>query len=88
MTRSTVDGYANPKIYTPYRQRSKLFRWRRAVIPKVLLPSLLITSLAAAVAVLYEYTSINLSMDKSFITSVGFVVSFLLAYRTNTAYDR
>ncbi|CAG8476929.1 1659_t:CDS:2 [Diversispora eburnea] len=84
-----TERFDSPKIYTPYRSRGqKLFRWRRSVIPKVLFSTFIVTTIATIVTVLYKYTSVNLSMEKSFIVSVGFVVSFLLGYRTNTAYDR
>ncbi|CAG8488417.1 17644_t:CDS:2 [Racocetra fulgida] len=42
----------------------------------------------AAVTALYQYTDIKLSINPTFISIIGFIVSLLLGYRTNTAYDR
>ncbi|CAG8801190.1 7061_t:CDS:2, partial [Racocetra persica] len=83
------DHFQNPKIYTPYRNRlSPLFRWRGSVIPKILPQTIFITTLSAAVTALYQYTDIKLSINPTFISIIGFIVSLLLGYRTNTAYDR
>ncbi|CAG8530154.1 7179_t:CDS:2 [Cetraspora pellucida] len=84
------DRFHHPKIYTPYRENklSPLFRWRGSVIPKVLPQTIFITILAVTVTALYQYTDIKLSIKPTFISIIGFIVSLLLGYRTNTAYDR
>ncbi|EXX54913.1 uncharacterized protein OCT59_013759 [Rhizophagus irregularis] len=84
-----LERFENPKVYNPYIfHRPFMFRWKGSVIPKVLPQSLLVTILSAIITYLYEETQINLGMKQTFITVLGLVVSLLLAYRTNTAYDR
>ncbi|GBB84580.1 hypothetical protein RclHR1_11150005 [Rhizophagus clarus] len=87
--RYAIERFENPKIYNPYVfHRPNIFRWKGSVIPKVLPQSTFVTILAAIVTYLYEKTEINLGIKASFIPVLGLVVSLLLAYRTNTAYDR
>src|SRR5436305_11342709 len=84
-----TERFENPKIYNPYvSHRPFIFRWKGSIVPKVILQTLLVTVLAAIVTYLYEETTIKLSMTPSFISVLGIVISLLLAYRTNTAYDR
>jgi putative membrane protein len=84
-----IERFENPKIYNPYvSHRPNIFRWKGSVIPKVFPQAILVTILSAIITYLYEETPIKLGMKPSFISVLGIVVSLLLAYRTNTAYDR
>ncbi|RIA88479.1 Bestrophin, RFP-TM, chloride channel-domain-containing protein [Glomus cerebriforme] len=84
-----IECFENPKVYNPYVfHRPNVFRWKGSVIPKVLPQTIIVTVLASIVTYLYKETPIHLGMKPSFITVLGLVVSLLLAYRTNTAYDR
>ncbi|KAF0382455.1 UPF0187-domain-containing protein [Gigaspora margarita] len=77
------------EFYTPYVDRpSSLFAWRRSVLPKVIPQALLIAAFSALIVGLWKYTTFRLGIKSNFISITTFVVSLLLAYRTNTAYDR
>ncbi|CAG8573585.1 9996_t:CDS:2 [Acaulospora morrowiae] len=87
--KNTVNRFENPKVYTPYRyRRPNVIRLRGSVLLRIIGPTLFIAAFSAVVTTLYTHTSLKLGMSQSFSTLVGFVVSLLLAYRTNTAYDR
>ncbi len=85
-----TERFENPKVYNPYVfHRPNIFRWKGSVIPKVLPQTLLVTSISVIVTILYELVKVKLGMEQqSFIAVLGIVVSLLLAYRTNTAYDK
>src|SRR2546427_620906 len=84
-----IERFENPKVYNPYVfHRPNVFRWKGSVIPKVIGQAIIVTVLSAIITYLYKETPIKLFMKPSFITVLGLVVSLLLAYRTNTAYDR
>ena len=77
-------GEFHPYVY----HRPHSIRWKGSILPRVLPSSVLVTIVAVIVTVLYEKTSVKLNIDPTFIPILGFVVSLLLTYRTNTAYDR
>ncbi|KAF9581317.1 hypothetical protein BGW38_001713 [Lunasporangiospora selenospora] len=62
--------------------------WRGSVIP-LILPNVLF-SIIVAVAVSYMYLAmgIDISVAGSVISSLSIVIGLILAFRTNTAYDR
>src|SRR6266542_2132833 len=88
-TKYAIERFENPKGYNPYVfHRPNFFRWKGSVIPKVIPQAIIVTILSAIITYLFQETQIKPSMKPSFISVLGLVVSLLLAYRTNTAYDR
>ena len=77
------------KVHDPYAyHKPHAIRLKGSVILKALPSTVIVTVVAIIVTVLYEKTSVKLSISPTFIPILGFVVSLLLTYRTNTAYDR
>jgi ion channel-forming bestrophin family protein len=80
------------KLYTPHRPHA--LKWRGSIIPYVIIQTIIVTVITVIVAVLFETGTLDLSASKAagtsttFTTIIGIVVSLLLTYRTNTAYDR
>ncbi|KAI8816333.1 Bestrophin, RFP-TM, chloride channel-domain-containing protein [Fimicolochytrium jonesii] len=68
---------------------TEILRVRASVIPRVLVPSLLHTVWAALWTTLYQVAGWRwISIPPQLITILGVVISLLLVFRTNTAYDR
>ncbi|RHZ69729.1 hypothetical protein Glove_279g25 [Diversispora epigaea] len=77
------------KSYNPYKpHKPHMFRFKGSVIPTAILPTLVVTAVAAVVTVVHYKTSLKLNIANTFISVLGLVVGLLLTYRTNTAYDR
>ncbi|CAG8626522.1 42022_t:CDS:2 [Gigaspora margarita] len=66
----------------------RLFDLSELALVKVVPHSLVITAFSVLIVALWEYTNIKLGIKSDFILVITFVVSFLLAYRTNAAYTR
>ncbi|KAJ3125663.1 hypothetical protein HK098_008323 [Nowakowskiella sp. JEL0407] len=67
------------------------FRYHGSVIPRVFVPTMIMSIWATVVVVLFNYTSIFkgwLTNSPILITLLGVVLGLLLVFRTNTAYDR
>src|ERR1043165_5580704 len=68
--------------------------WKGSIIPYVIVQTTILSILTAIVVALFETKTLDLSISKvaatstTFTTIIGIVVSLLLTYRTNTAYDR
>ena len=75
-----------PSLYA--YQRPQFIRLKGSVIPKALPSALAVAAVAAIVCVIHLQTKVKLGIPSTFIPVLGFVVSLLLTYRTNTAYDR
>ncbi|KAI8819833.1 Bestrophin, RFP-TM, chloride channel-domain-containing protein [Fimicolochytrium jonesii] len=68
---------------------TEILRVKASVIPRVLLPSLLHTLWATHWTILYMVVGYKqLALPPQLITILGVVISLLLVFRTNTAYDR
>ncbi|KAJ3049279.1 hypothetical protein HK097_009704, partial [Rhizophlyctis rosea] len=66
-----------------------LYRVRGSVIPRVLLPSLVLTLWGTLWTLLFMVGKVKgFVMDTLLITVLGVVMGLLLVFRTNTAYDR
>ncbi|CAG8812867.1 23842_t:CDS:1, partial [Dentiscutata erythropus] len=78
----------HPDFYSPYDDHpSYLFAWKKSVLPRVIPQALLITAFSVLIVGLWKFTILKLGIKPNFIIIIAFVVSLLLAYRTNTAYD-
>ncbi|KAI9092671.1 Bestrophin/UPF0187 [Phlyctochytrium arcticum] len=76
-----------------YHQAQNLFKIRGSVIPRILLPSFLITAWGAVWTVFFMVPRVNflkgfLPDSTLLITIVSLVMGLLLVFRNNTAYDR
>ncbi|KAJ3166394.1 hypothetical protein HDU88_003262 [Geranomyces variabilis] len=68
---------------------NEILRFRASVIPRVLLPSILHACWATLWTVLYMTGKVRwFVIPPQLITILGVVISLLLVFRTNTAYDR
>ncbi|CAG8433994.1 2569_t:CDS:2 [Diversispora eburnea] len=77
------------KGFSPYKpHRPHTLRFKGSVIPTAIIPTIVVTIVAAVVTVVHHKTSIKLGIANTFISVLGLVVGLLLTYRTNTAYDR
>ncbi|CAG8842725.1 17062_t:CDS:1, partial [Racocetra persica] len=61
--------------------------FQRSILIKVIPRALLIAAFSALIVGITKYTDVKLGIKQNFIAITAFVVSLLLAYRTNTAYD-
>jgi len=68
---------------------SELLMFKVSVIPKIVWPALLHTLCTTLWAALYEVADLKvLSIPPTLISILGVAVTFVLVFRTNTAYDR
>ncbi|KAJ3071561.1 hypothetical protein HDU98_005141 [Podochytrium sp. JEL0797] len=73
---------------------SDLFHFQYSVVPKILVPSLAITAWAAVCCILYQVPAVNILRrwgipnSTLLVTILGSMMSLLLVFRVNTAYDR
>ncbi|KAI0220276.1 hypothetical protein L0F63_006497 [Massospora cicadina] len=63
-------------------------RYKGSVIPSVIIPVVLLTLFAFAIAYLDSICHLHLALPNSIVPSLSVVVGLLLVFRTNTAYDR
>ncbi|KAJ3015054.1 hypothetical protein HKX48_004797 [Thoreauomyces humboldtii] len=68
---------------------NEIFRFRASVIPRVMIPALLHAVWGTFWTVLYMVAGVRwFVLPPQLITILGVVISLLLVFRTNTAYDR
>ncbi|KAJ1980309.1 hypothetical protein H4R33_005510 [Dimargaris cristalligena] len=67
---------------------SIVLRFHGSVVPHVAPAVIFFAAWSAAVVAVDKYTVLNLGITNSIITILAFVISLLLVFRTNTAYDR
>ncbi|KAI8865759.1 UPF0187-domain-containing protein [Ramicandelaber brevisporus] len=64
------------------------FRWHSSVLPDVLPNIAFFTVYSAVITIINLVGKVNLQFKSSLITILSLVISMLLVFRTNTAYDR
>ncbi|KAJ1961892.1 hypothetical protein IWQ62_003709 [Dispira parvispora] len=67
---------------------SVVLRFHGSVVPHVTPAVLFFAAWSAAVVVVDKYTVLNIGIPTTIITILALVISLLLVFRTNTAYDR
>ncbi|CAG8503283.1 15433_t:CDS:2 [Cetraspora pellucida] len=89
MSKDNKDEQPN-KIYSPYVDDNSSYweRCKKTILRRVILRTLAITAFSALIVALWDRIGIKLGIKSDFVTVITFVVSLLLAYRTNRAYDR
>ncbi|RUP48539.1 Bestrophin, RFP-TM, chloride channel-domain-containing protein [Jimgerdemannia flammicorona] len=65
-----------------------VLRWRGSVLPTILPSMILMSTFAYVICVLQLQLEIHVSLPNSVVPSLSVVLGLLLAFRTNTAYDR
>ncbi|KAK9718846.1 hypothetical protein K7432_005159 [Basidiobolus ranarum] len=63
-------------------------RFKNSVIPRIILKVFALTVYSAGIVALFKYVLPQLNMSGALINVLGMVLSLLLVFRTNTAYDR
>ncbi|KAJ1501152.1 hypothetical protein HMI54_002492, partial [Coelomomyces lativittatus] len=77
------------KVHTNFLGYPTALRFRGSVIPRTIFPTLLLSAWATFVYFINSYDYLSFSISQTvLITITSFVISLLLAFRTNTAYDR
>ncbi|KAJ1659029.1 hypothetical protein IWQ61_001823 [Dispira simplex] len=67
---------------------SVVLRYHGSVLPHVAPAVIIFAAWSAAVVVVDKYTVLNIGIPTTIITILALVISLLLVFRTNTAYDR
>ncbi|KAK3809489.1 MAG: Bestrophin, RFP-TM, chloride channel-domain-containing protein [Benniella sp.] len=65
-----------------------MLRWKGTVIIRIWWQILLMGIYAVGVLMIHDYTAWKMNYSLSLVSVMGMVVSLLLVFRTNTAYDR
>lgn len=69
-------------------RRPMMMRLKGTVLPQIWWQILLVGIFSTAVFLIHHYTSWKMNYSLSLVSVMGMVVSLLLVFRTNTAYDR
>jgi len=85
----------SPEHYIPSTYKNEgFFSWpvilsyKGTVIPKIMLPVLIMTAFSSLITVLYKEFGYGLDISSSVLPSISVVVGLMLVFRTNTSYDR
>ncbi|RUP48903.1 Bestrophin, RFP-TM, chloride channel-domain-containing protein [Jimgerdemannia flammicorona] len=80
---------ASQKMYNPYKeQRYALFTLHGSIVDDIFIGVMFSVAWSVLITALYEVLHINLAIPAQIITILSFVASLILAFRTNTAYER
>ncbi|KAF9585254.1 hypothetical protein BGW38_003178 [Lunasporangiospora selenospora] len=76
-------------VYVSQRPwRPMMLRLKGTVLPQIWLQILLVGVYSTIVFLIHQYSSWKMNYSLSLVSVMGMVVSLLLVFRTNTAYDR